>query len=352
MIDPTDVAPATWAIAGGRPNDAPGEPLNVPPFLASNFVLGTDRIYTRNEATPGWEAFEEVIGGLEGGIAVAFASGMGACAGVLYGLPSGAHVVLPDDCYQGVAELAAAGAAAYGWRLERLAVTDPAWPDRVGTADVIWVESPSNPMLEVADLEAICAAPRRPGARVVVDNTFATPLLQRPLALGADVVVHSATKFIGGHSDLMLGVVVVRSDEHAAQLRTARGVAGATPGALEVYLALRGVRTLPLRFERASSTASRLAERLGTHHAVGRVRYPGVGAIVSFELASAEAADRACTTTRLIRHATSLGGVETSMERRSAHPGQEHIPAGLIRMSVGCEDPEDLWRDLQAALDA
>jgi cystathionine gamma-synthase len=355
MVDPSEVTPATWAIAGGRPSGAPGEPLNVSPFLASNFVLGTDRIYARNEATPGWEAFEEVIGGLEGGIAVAFASGMGACAGVFFGLPTGAHVVLPDDCYQGVVELAAAGAAAHGWQLERLAVTDPAWPDRVGTADVIWVESPSNPMLEIADLEAICAAPRgdRPARpRVVVDNTFATPLLQQPLALGADVVVHSATKFIGGHSDLMLGVAVVGSDGHAAQLRRARSVAGATPGALEVYLALRGVRTLPLRFERACSTASRLAERLGTHPAVARVRYPGTGAIVSFELASAQVADRACATTRLIRHATSLGGVETSMERRSTHPGQGHIPPGLIRMSVGCEDPEDLWRDLQAALDA
>jgi cystathionine gamma-synthase len=355
MIDPTDVTPATWAIAGGRPADVPGEPLNVSPFLASNFVLGTDRIYTRNEATPGWEAFEEVIGGLEGGTAVAFASGMAAAAGVLHGLRSGAHVVLPDDCYQGVAQLAAAGAAAHGWRLERLAVTDPAWPDRVGTADLVWVESPSNPMLEVADLEAICAAPRgdRPARPlVVVDNTFATPLLQQPLALGADLVVHSATKFIGGHSDLLLGVAIARTDEHVAQLRAARSVAGATPGALEVYLALRGVRTLPLRFERASSTAAHLAERLATHPAVARVRYPGVGAIVSFELASADAADRACTATRLIRHATSLGGVETSMERRNAHPGQEHIPPGLIRMSVGCEDPDDLWRDLQSVLDA
>jgi cystathionine gamma-synthase len=356
MIDPADVTPATWAIAGGRPAGAPGEPLNVPPVLASTFVLGTDRIYSRNEATPGWEAFEEVIGGLEGGSAVAFASGMAACAGVLHGLPSGAHIVLPDDCYQGVAELATAGAAAYGWQLERLAVTDPAWPERVGTADVVWLESPSNPMLEVADLEAICAAPRRAGggpvSRVVVDNTFATPLLQQPLALGADIVVHSATKFIGGHSDLLLGVVVARSAEHLAQLRAARSVAGATPGALEVYLALRGVRTLPLRLERASSSASHLAERLETHPAVARVRYPGFGAIISFELAGADAADRACTTTRLIRHATSLGGVETSMERRNAHPGQEHIPPGLIRMSVGCEDPGDLWRDLEAALDA
>src|SRR5262249_27601129 len=189
-------------------------------------------------------------------------------------------------------------------------------------------------------------------SRVVVDNTFATPLLQRPLELGADVVVHSATKFIGGHSDLLLGVVVARAEEHVAQLRTARAVAGATPGAFETYLALRGVRTLPLRLERASSTAVVLAERLGAHPAVTRVRYPGFGAIVSFELAGAEPADRACAATRLIPHATSLGGVETSMERRNAQPGQEHIPPGLIRMSVGCESADALWRDLRAALDA
>ena len=163
MIDPTDVTPATWAIAGGRPADAPGEPLNVPPFLASNFVLGSDRIYTRNEATPGWEAFEEVIGGLEGGTAVAFASGMAACAGVLHGLPSGAHVVLPDDCYQGVAELAAAGAAAHGWRLERLAVTDPrvARPGRDGRRDLgrVAVQSDARGRRPRGDLRRAASGP-------------------------------------------------------------------------------------------------------------------------------------------------------------------------------------------------
>jgi cystathionine gamma-synthase len=217
---------------------------------------------------------------------------------------------------------------------------------------MLWLESPSNPLLEIADLAGICAAPRRPGTRIVVDNTFATPLLQRPLELGADVAVHSATKLLGGHSDLLLGAAVTRDPDELRRLREARGLYGATPGMIECFLALRGARTLALRLERAQASAAELARRLADHPAVVRVRYPGIGTIVSFELTDASAADGACRATRIIRHATSLGGVETTMERRSAHPGQEHIPAGLIRLSVGCEGLEDLWADLDAALTA
>jgi cystathionine gamma-synthase len=184
----------------------------------------------------------------------------------------------------------------------------------------------------------------------VVDNTFATPLLQRPLELGADIVVHSATKLIGGHSDLLLGAAVTADPHQLELLRDVRSRNGATPGMLECFLALRGARTLALRLRQAQSSAQELAARLSAHAAVTRVRYPGLGTIVSFELADGAAADRACRATRIIRHATSLGGIETSMERRNAHPGQEHIPPGLIRLSVGCEDIDDLWRDLEAAL--
>jgi cystathionine gamma-synthase len=318
---------------------------------ASNYVLGSERIYSRNEATEGWESFEAMLGGLEGGDAVAFSSGMAACAAVLGQLPSGAHLVLGDDCYQGVAGIAEAGARAHEWRVERLPATDGRWLQRASEADLLWLESPSNPLLDVADLPAICAAPRRPGARVVVDNTFATPLVQRPLDLGADIVVHSATKLIGGHSDLLLGAAVTADAGELRHLRAARSLNGATPGMLECFLALRGSRTLALRLRHAQASAEQLASRLAEHPAVGRVRYPGFGTIVSFELADGVAAERACRATRIIRHATSLGGVETSMERRSAHPGQEHIPPGLIRLSTGCEDVEDLWRDLHAALD-
>ncbi|HLY51218.1 MAG TPA: PLP-dependent transferase [Solirubrobacteraceae bacterium] len=342
--------PETWVIVAGRPEAVPGATLNTPVMPASTYVLGSERIYSRNESTEGWEAFEAMLGGLEGGGAVAFSSGMAACAAVLSQLPTGAHLVLVEDCYQGVAAIAEAGERTHGWRVERLAASDEGWSARASEADMLWLESPSNPLLELADLAGICAAPRRSGTRVVVDNTFATPLLQRPLELGADIVVHSVTKLIGGHSDLLLGAAVASDREEVARLRAIRGRDGATPGMLECFLALRGARTLPLRLRQAQSSARQLAERLEAHPAVGRVRYPGFGTIISFELGDAAAADRACGATRIIRHATSLGGVETSMERRSVHPGQEHIPPGLIRLSVGCEHLDDLWRDLDAAL--
>ncbi len=351
MLRRDEVKPETWAIVAGRPEPLPGSPLNIPIIAASTYALGGERIYSRNEATEGWESFEAMLGGLEGGDAVAFSSGMAACAAVLSQLPDGAHVLLGDDCYQGVAGLAEVGARAHRWRVERLPVADRRWVDKAPEADLLWVESPSNPLLEVADLAAICSAPRGPRTRIVVDNTFATPLLQRPLEFGADIVVHSATKLIGGHSDLLLGAAVTADAGALRELRGARSLNGATPGMLECFLALRGSRTLALRLRHAQASAAQLAQRLGGHPAVGRVRYPGFGTIVSFELTDAAAASRACHATRIIRHATSLGGVETCMERRNAHPGQEHIPPGLIRLSTGCEDVEDLWNDLGGALD-
>jgi cystathionine gamma-synthase len=344
------VSPETWVVVAGRPAPAPGAPLNTPIVPASTYVLGSERIYSRNEATEGWEAFEAMLGGLERGDAVAFSSGMAACAAVLGQLPIGAHLVLVDDCYQAVAAIAEAGARERRWRVERLEASDPRWLERASEADLLWLESPTNPLLDVADLAAICGAPRGKGTRVVVDNTFATPLVQRPLELGADVVVHSATKLIGGHSDLLLGAAVTAQPDELAALREVRGRNGATPGMLECFLALRGARTLALRRRQGESSARELAARMSGHGAVVRVRYPGFGTIVSFELHDAAAADRACRSTRIIRHATSLGGVETSMERRAAHPGQERIPPALIRLSVGIERLEDLWGDLEAAL--
>src|SRR3954451_14328819 len=347
---PVAMKPETWAIVGGRPERVPGAPLNTPLVPASNFVLGTERLYSRTEATATWEAFEELLGGLEGGLAVSFSSGMAACNAVLSQLPTGAHLVIPDDCYQGVAGMAEAGARDHAWQVERVPAPDTeTWIAKLLEADLVWIESPTNPLLDVADVAAICAAPRKDGARVVVDNTFATPLLQQPLALGADVVVHAATKFLGGHSDLLMGAAVAKDQAQRELLVTARKLYGATPGVLEAFLATRGVRTLPVRLKAAIVSAVELAARLEAHPAVQRVRYPGFGAVVSFELADAETVDRACAAIKIIWNATSLGGVETTMERRSVHPGQEHIPGGLIRMSVGCEDVEDLWADLEQA---
>jgi cystathionine gamma-synthase len=369
MVQQGAVSPATWAVIAGRGEPLAGAPLNVPPVLASNFVLGSGREYSRDAATPTWEAFEELLGGLEHGEAVAFSSGMGAVATVFDLLAVGATVVLPDDCYHAVVGLATDGGAAGRWEVLRVPVDDTArWLALAAQADLLWLESPSNPLLAVADLPAICGAPRKPGALVVVDNTLATPLAQRPLELGADVVVHSATKYLGGHSDLLLGAAVATSGELGRRLRERRALAGATPGTLETYLALRGARTLALRLHHASASAARIAEQLSGHADVAVVRYPGLpdhpthasarrfmqsfGAVVSFDVRGGAArADAICQSLQVIRHATSLGAVESTIERRAAIPGQTHLPEGLLRLSVGCEDARDLWNDLAQAIE-
>ena len=341
-------------------------------MLASNFRAPSHgaigREHSRDDGTPGWDALEELIGDLEGGPAVCFSSGMGAIAAVLELPPVGARVVVPRDSYTGLRGLLEDGAAAGGrWQLRTVDVTDAdELAAAVAEADLVWLETPSNPLLEVVDIAGVTAMAEASGALVAVDNTFATPLLQNPLSLGADFVVHSATTFIGGHSDLLLGAVVCRRPEDRARLVRRREVAGATPGALEVFLALRGAPTLAVRLRRAQATTGELARRLAAHPAVTRVRYPGLpgdphhslaarqmrgfGAVLSFEVADAEAADAVCASVRVVTHATSLGGVESTIERRAKLPGQEHVPAGLLRLSVGCEHVEDLWTDLAGAL--
>lgn len=360
-------SPESWLVSAGR-DRRPGSPLNVPPWPASNFVLGERRAYSRDDGTPGWDSLEEVVGGLEGGSSISFASGMAGIAAVFDQLPTGSVVALPDDCYQGVAALANAGQRRGRWAVHRVPVTDTArWIDMCRVADLVWLESPSNPLLTVGDLDAICEAPRKRGAILGVDNTFATPLNQRPLDLGADVSVQSATKFIGGHSDLLGGVVTVRNADLEAALRQARELAGATPGTLETFLAVRGIRTLSVRLERAQRNAMTLAERLARHPNVALTRYPGLtshptheaakrqlkgfGTIISFDVrGDAACADAVCAGLQLIQHATSLGAVESTIERRASVPGQEHLPPALLRLSVGIEAVEDLWTDLDRAL--
>lgn len=361
--------PESLLVAAGRSHE-PGTSLNVPLIPASNFLLGSGRSYSRDDGTPTWEALEEIVGRLESGRAVAFASGMAAVAAVFEQLPAEALVVLPDDCYQGVSGLAADGVAKNRWRVQRLATDDTAgWVRACTNGDLLWLESPSNPLLTVADLAAICAAPRKASAIVAVDNTFATPLNQQPLDLGATLSMQSATKFIGGHSDLLAGIATTRDEKLWHSLRVSRELHGATPGTLEAWLATRGVRTLALRLERAQQTAGLLASRLEGHPFVSRVRYPGLsshpthetatrvlrgfGSIISFDLrGDAAFADAVCAGVRLIRHATSLGSVESTMERRASIAGQEHLPPSLLRLSVGIEDAEDLWRDLDEAIRA
>jgi len=365
----SELSPASFLVSAGRP-ESPGDPLNMPLVPASNYLLGGKREYSRDGGNPTWEALEEIVGGLEGGMALAFSSGMAAVAAVFAQLASGTVVALPDDCYQGVVQLALEGAAKGRFRVERIAAEDTAaWVEAAGRVDLLWLESPSNPLLKVADLAVICAAPRKPGGLLAVDNTFATPLNQQPLRLGADVSIHSATKFIGGHSDLLSGVLITRDADLHSALRKSRTLGGATPGILEAWLATRGVRTLAIRFERAQQNAAQLAAWLDVQERVDVVRYPGLaghpghalaakqlggfGNMISFDVrGGAAAADAVCRAVRLIRHASSLGAVESTIERRATNTGQEHLPPALLRLSVGIESCADLISDLAQALAA
>lgn len=357
----------SWLVTAGR-DHVQGAPLNIPIVPASNFLHGTPRSYARDDGTRSWEALEQIIGGLEAGRALAFSSGMAAISAVFQQLAAGSLVVVPDDCYQGVTGLVRKGEQQLQWRVRRLAVAATAdWLSACEQADLIWLESPSNPLLQVADLQAICAARRKRGALLGVDNTFATPLNQRPLLLGADVSVQSATKYIGGHSDLLTGIATVREESLYHALREVRELQGATPGALETFLAIRGARTMALRLERMQSTALTLAQRLSAHSAVAVTRYPGLpthagheiarrqmagfGSVISFDVRGGAAeADAVVARLSLIQHATSLGSVESTIERRAAVAGQNHLPPSLLRLSVGIEDAEDLWRDLDSSL--
>jgi len=347
--------PETIAIVAGRPARTPGSPLNAPIVPASTYHQGGDLVYAR-EGNPGWEALEAAIGELEHGHCVTFASGLAASAAILDEFASGGKVIAQRAPYFGVTiQLRERARRDQIELVTHAALTADGLAGSIDGAGLVWIESPTNPMLDVVDLPAVIALAKQAGALVVVDNTFATPFVQTPLTLGADLVLHSGTKLIGGHSDLLLGAVIAADPTIRARLLDRRHGSGATPGVLEAYLALRGLRTLPARFVRAQATARDLAGRLEQHRGVGRVRYPGTGTIISFEtVGSGEDAERVCQSCRLVVHATSLGGVETSMERRARYPSEREAgtPETLIRLSVGLEHVEDLWRDLDRALAA
>jgi len=357
--------PETLAVAVGR-DTSPGAPLNVPPTLVSAYRDGGPVAYARS-GNPTWGAFEEALGALEGGKAVAFSSGQAAIAALMSTLPVGAMVTAADGCYLGTRGLLTdlAGKGRLQW--QKVDVSDTARVlECLPSTNMLWLESPTNPLLAVADLPTVLEAAAEAGVSAVVDNTFATPLTQQPLRWGASAVVHSATKYLGGHSDLLLGAVVASDESLYCALAERRSLDGSTPGVLEAYLALRGLRTLPVRFARQQTTAQILAERLARHPAVKRVRYPGLagdpyhqrarahmtgfGAVVSFEVAHLEAAERLVGSLRLVVPATSLGGVETTIERRNRWPGEEAVPPALLRLSVGLEHADDLWADLEAGL--
>lgn len=354
---PEPLAPATRLVALGREPASPGAQVGAPLVLTSTYHADGAVSYGRG-GNPTWSALEEALGSLEGGDALVLASGMAAVSAAFSLLPHGGTVVVPDAAYNGVmatvGDLEAEGAAT----VRRVDLTDTAAVvAALDGADLLWLESPTNPLLEVAEVATLAAAARDRGVLTVVDNTFATPLLQRPLEDGADVVVHSVTKYLAGHSDVLLGAVVTAPTYAGRALHNRlhrhRRLRGAIAGPMESWLALRGMRTLHLRLERACASAVELARRLEGHPAVTRVRYPGFGAIVSIEVVGgAEGAERVSAATRLWVHATSLGGVESLLERRKRQPDEPlKVPDELLRLSVGVEDVDDLWRDLAAALE-
>ncbi|MCP9487523.1 MAG: PLP-dependent aspartate aminotransferase family protein [Gaiellaceae bacterium MAG52_C11] len=297
--------------------------------------------YYARAAHPNGVAAERALGELEGGEAVLFASGTAATTAVALALlEPGKTIALADDAYYGTGvTLAELGR----WGLRHVLFDQTGPPPE--PADLVWIESPSNPLLTVPDFEAAAAH----SAPVVCDATASTPIHLRALERGCDLVVHSATKYLAGHHDALLGAVVCRRAEDAGRLRAFRNATGAVAGPDAAWLLLRGLRTLEVRVLRQTETAQALAERLAADPAVTTVRYPGFGGLVSFDVPDGDAARRVETGTELIANATSLGGVASTIETRFRWEGTR-VPPGLLRLSVGLEPVEELWADLRQAL--
>ena len=360
------------AAAGTEADDSTG--AVVPPiYLATTYVKsGSHDFHYAREANPTRTTFERTLSAVEGGVdAAAFSSGMAACTAIIGSLGAGAHVVYPDDVYVGQRRLLRGIASRWGVESTAADFTDIDGVAAAVRSDtrLIWIETPSNPLLRITDLAGVVALARSRGITTVVDNTWATPVLQRPLALGADLVVHAVTKYIGGHSDVLGGVVIARSGdglfEHVREMQT---TAGAVMDPFSAWLTLRGLRTLSVRMQRACDNAEQVARLLSGHDRVTRVHYPGLGdnpghaiakrqmtrfgAMLSFELlgdrAEAEAIPRR---TRVFINATSLGGTESLIEHRASSEGEwSTSPPTLIRLSIGLENVEDLVGDLTEAL--
>ena len=312
-----------------------------------------DYDYART-ANPTRNALEQAIGELEGGLAVTFASGLAAeHALIMVVCGAGSHIVLPADLYGGTYRLVDKVMSGWGLEYDLVDQTDLGALDRAmkTSTKLIWVESPTNPSLDVIDIEGVVA--RRGGALVTGDNTFATPFNQRPLELGADVVVHSTTKYLGGHSDVVGGAVITRRPELYERLRFAQNAVGAIPGPFDCFLVHRGLRTLHLRMAAHARSASAVVELLRATPAVQDVRWPGFSGMVSFRHPRAASV---ATRTRLFTLAESLGGVESLIEvpqlmtHQSVEGSEAAVPPDLVRLSCGVEEPSDLVADLRQAL--
>jgi len=344
--------PETSAITAGRPEAAPDASLNPPLIFSSTYHAGGPVGYGRygNES---WSALETAISQLEGGETLSFSSGMAAISAVFSILPIGAPVVASNQGYSGTMGLLNQHHAS--GRLEVRFVDITNTEEVIGAmkgAALLWLESPTNPCLDLADLPALISAAKKLTIGVGVDNTFATPLVQQPLSMGADIVMHSVTKFLAGHSDVVLGSLSISDPALFKRLEEARRFNGSIPGPFEAWLALRGIRSFPVRFRAAEKNAQQLVTRLQSHAKITKVRYPGFGAVISFEVdGTAEQAEKVCESSKLITHATSLGGVESLWERRRRWALESpSVPEQLIRLSVGCEHVDDIWQDIEQAL--
>ncbi len=361
---------STRVIRAGQPAPQRGKPLHPEITFASTYHTPGDPAespYTYGRYhNPTWAHFEDALSELEGGTALAFGSGMAAVAAVFGStLRAGDTLVIPSDSYYTTRLLANGYFAQMGVNVRLAATKDSAQIDLLDGAKLVWLETPSNPLLDVCDIARICEAAHAHGVLVAVDNTTATPLSQRPLELGADFSAASDTKGLSGHSDLLLGHVAVKDAALLEKIRTWRTQIGAIPGTMEAWLAHRSLGTLHLRLERQSANALKIAQFLAGHPAVSDVRYPGLpthpareiiarqmrfgGSIVSFTLADKAAADRFFSRTKLIIETTSFGSIHTTAERR-ARWGGDAVPEGYIRMNVGCEDADDLIDDIGGAL--
>ena len=365
-----DWSEETVVVQAGRPERVPTAPMNTSITLSSTYVHPAPIGYAR-DGNEGWAALEIALGELDGGHAISFASGLAAASAIAELIPAGGALVLPRASYYGVKNIfdILSKRGQVQLRLVDGGNTDEVIANIPGAA-MVWMESIANPTLVVSDIPTIAAAAKTNGAISVADATFATPMRQRPIELGADIVLHSATKAIGGHLDLLLGIVVCKSKEHASVIDAYRHDRGATPGSLEAYLALRGLRTLSIRVDKSEESALELAKRLKAHPKVKTVYYPGLagdsqyaiaqkvlpkgaGSMISFEIdASPTKVDEMLGNLKLIAHTTSLGGVASSIERRTRWPAEElaGVPMTLCRFSVGIENVEDIWRDLKSIL--
>jgi cystathionine gamma-synthase len=367
----------TLAVHAGHAVDPATGAVNPPIYLTTTFARDAEGnlphgfIYARSD-NPTRRELERALAVLEGGeTGIAFASGMAATAAVFQSMLPGEHVIAPQDAYYGTAKLLREVMAGWGLASTLVDMTDLRAVAAAVTAEtrLIWIETPSNPSLAVTDIARVSEIAHAAGARCVCDNTWATPVLQRPLALGCDLVMHSTTKYLGGHSDLTGGALVSPADdEWAARLRTLQALGGAVPSAFDCWLLMRGIRSLPWRMRGHCENAVAVAAFLAGHDAVEVVHYPGLasdpghavaerqmtafGGMVSVEVkGGAEAALGVVRRVKLFTPATSLGGTESLIEHRASVEGPEsRTPPGLLRLSIGLEHADDLIEDLDQAL--